>query len=203
MFLGPRITLGAFVPDDYGAMYCWANDIAAARLDGAFRPVNLRDVIASCETGGDASRVMLAIRQRTDPKIIGYINIHNVNAVHRSADLGMRIGHERHRGQGFGKEALAMALNYCWNHLNLERVGLVVFRHNARAIAAYSACGFKKEGVLKRFLFVDGAWIDFVLMAAFRPVRNVRAAPAPSSLTQFVCRQTMPQPPPEAGGTTG
>jgi hypothetical protein len=45
MFLGPRITLGAFVPDDYGAMYCWANDIAAARLDGAFRPVNLRDVI--------------------------------------------------------------------------------------------------------------------------------------------------------------
>jgi hypothetical protein len=63
MFLGPRITLGAFVPDDYGAMYCWANDIAAARLDGAFRPVNLRDVIASCETGGDASRVMLAIRQ--------------------------------------------------------------------------------------------------------------------------------------------
>ena len=106
MFLGPRITLGAFVPDDYGAMYCWANDIAAARLDGAFRPVNLRDVIASCETGGDASRVMLAIRQRSDPKIIGYINIHNVNAVHRSADLGMRIGDERHRGHGFGKEAL-------------------------------------------------------------------------------------------------
>ena len=111
MFLGPRITLGAFVPDDYGAMYCWANDIAAARLDGAFRPANLREIIASCETGADASRVMLAIRQRSDPKIIGYINIHNVNAVHRSADLGMRIGDERHRGHGFGKEALAMALN--------------------------------------------------------------------------------------------
>ena len=172
MFLGPRITLGAFVPDDYGAMYCWANDTAAATLDGAFRPANLRDVIASCETGNDASRVMLAIRQRTDPKIIGYINIHNVNAVHRSAELGMRIGDERNRGQGFGKEALAMALSYCWDHLNLERVGLVVFRHNARAIAAYSACGFKKEGVLKRLLFVDGAWVDLVLMAAFRPVRK-------------------------------
>jgi [ribosomal protein S5]-alanine N-acetyltransferase len=172
MFLGPRITLGAFVPDDYGAMYCWANDIAAARLDGAFRPANLRDVIASCEVGNDASRVMLAIRQRTDPKIIGYINIHNVSAVHRSADLGMRIGDERNRGQGFGKEALAMTLNYCWNHLNLERVGLVVFRHNARAIAAYAACGFKKEGTLKRFLFVDGARVDLVLMAAFRPARK-------------------------------
>jgi hypothetical protein len=110
MFLGPRLTLGGFVPDDYGAMYCWANDIAAARFDGAFRPANLRDVIASCETGNDASRVMLAIRQRTDPKIIGYINIHNVSAVHRSADLGMRIGDEKNRGQGLGKEALAMAV---------------------------------------------------------------------------------------------
>jgi [ribosomal protein S5]-alanine N-acetyltransferase len=169
MFLGPRITLGAFAPDDYAAMYCWANDVVAARLDRAFRPTNLRDIVASCETTNDASRVILAIRQRADPKIIGYVHIHNINAVHRSADLGIRIGDEKHRGQGFGKEALAMALNYCWNHLNLERVSLNVFRHNARAIAAYSACGFKKEGTLKRFLFVDGAWVDLVLMAAFRP----------------------------------
>ncbi len=71
MLLGSRTTLGAFVPDDYVAMYCWANDIVAARLDRAFRPANLRDVIASCETGNDASRVMFAIRQRTDTKIIG------------------------------------------------------------------------------------------------------------------------------------
>ena len=174
MFLGPRITLGAFVPDDYGAMYCWANDVVAARFDHAFRPINLRDVIASCEIGNDASRVILAMRQRIDTKIIGYVNIHNISAIHRSADLGIRIGDEKHRGQGLGKEALGLALDYCWNHLNLERVSLNVFRHNARAIAAYSACGFKKEGILKRFLFVDGAWVDLVLMAAFRPA-NKRA----------------------------
>lgn len=176
MFLGPRIAIGAFVPDDYVAMYCWANDVIAARLDGAFRPMNLKDVVAWCDAASkDQSRVILAIRQRTDPKIIGYVHIQNISAVHRSADLGIRIGDERHRGQGFGKEALALALDYCWNHLNLERVGLVVFRHNARAIAAYSACGFKKEGILKRFLFVDAAWVDVMLMAAFRPPRNYRS----------------------------
>ena len=42
----------------------------------------------------------------------------------------------------------------------------------SRAIAACSACGFKKEAVLKRFLFVDGAWVDLVLMAVFRPARK-------------------------------
>ena len=63
----------------------------------------------------------------------------------------MRIGDERHRGHGFGKEALAMALDYCWNHLNLERVGLVVFRHNARAIAAYSAAVSRKKAFSNGF----------------------------------------------------
>ncbi len=173
MFIGTTITVGAFVPDDYAAMYCWANDVVAARLDGAFRPVNLRDVVNWCESAGkDPTRVMLSIRQRTDPKIIGYLHIQNINAVHRSADIGIRIGEEKYRGLGYGKEALAIGLNYCWNHLNLERVGLVVFRHNKRAINAYKAAGFKKEGLLRRPFFIDGAWIDVVLMAAFRPRRK-------------------------------
>ena len=80
MFIGTKIAVGAFVPDDYVAMYCWANDVVAARLDGAFRPVNLKDVVNWCEySGKDPTRVMLAIRRRTDPKIIGYLHIQNIN----------------------------------------------------------------------------------------------------------------------------
>lgn len=172
MFLGNKVTVGPFVPDDYPAMYCWANDVAAARLDGAFRPVNLKDLIGWCETGKDPTRIMLSIRRRTESKIIGYVHIQNINAVHRSADIGIRIGEERHRGKGYGKEALAIGVDYCWNHLNLERLGLIVFRNNIRAINAYRSVGFKKEGLLKRLFFIDGAWVDVVVMAAFRPARK-------------------------------
>lgn len=183
MFIGTKVVVGSLVPDDYVAMYCWANDVAAAQLDSAFRPVNLKDLINWCETAGkDPTRIILSIRQRSDSKIIGYLHIHNVNAVHRSADIGIRIGEERHRGQGYGKEALAIGLDYCWNHLNLQRVGLVVFRNNARAINAYRAVGFRKEGLLKRLFFIDGAWVDVLVMAAFRPTRKrtrtVHAAPS-------------------------
>lgn len=173
MFIGTKVAVGAFVPDDYAAMYCWANDVVAARLDGAFRPVNLRDVVNWCESAGkDPTRVMLAIRRRIDPKIIGYLHIQNINSVHRSADIGIRIGEEQHRGLGYGEEALTIGLNYCWVHLNLERVGLIVFRHNQRAINVYKAVGFKKEGLLRKLFFIDGAWVDVVLMAAFRSRRK-------------------------------
>lgn len=170
MFIGAKVTIGAFVPDDYPAMYCWVNDVAAARFDGAFRPVNLADVLQLCDTAGkDPSRVLLAIRRRNAPRIIGYLHIHNISAVHRSADISIRIGQEQCRGQGYGKDAMAMGLDYCWQHLNLQRVALTVFRDNARAISAYRAVGFKREGLLKKLLFVNGAWVDVVLMVAFRP----------------------------------
>jgi RimJ/RimL family protein N-acetyltransferase len=173
MLIGAKVTIGPFVPDDYGAMYCWANDVVAARFDGAFRPVNFSDVVHQCESiGKDPSRVMFAIRKRAETAIIGYLHIQNINSVHRSADLGIRIGTENNRGNGYGTEALTMALDYCWRHLNLNRIGLTVFRNNPRAIRAYKAAGFRIEGRLKKFFFIDGAWVDVLLMAAFRPSRR-------------------------------
>jgi RimJ/RimL family protein N-acetyltransferase len=173
MFIGTKVVVGSFVPEDYAAMFCWANDVVAARLDGAFRPTNLKDIVRQCEAAGqDPSRVLLAIRQRGSPTIIGYLHIQNISTVHRSADIGIRIGEEKHRGKGYGREALAIGLDYCWRHLNLERVGLIVFRHNARAINAYKAVGFKKEGLQRKLLFIDGKRVDVVLMAAFRPPRR-------------------------------
>jgi [ribosomal protein S5]-alanine N-acetyltransferase len=170
MLIGAKIIIGPFVPDDIPAMYRWANDVVAARLDGAFRPVNLVDVVRQCESAGkDPARVMFAIRKRTEPAIIGHVHIQNINGVHRSADIGIRIGDEKNRGQGYGTDAFALALDFCWRHLNLNRVGLIVFRNNPRAVSVYKAAGFRTEGCLKRLFFIDGAWVDVLLMAAFRP----------------------------------
>jgi RimJ/RimL family protein N-acetyltransferase len=173
MLVGTKISIGPFVPDDCVAMYCWANDIAAARLNGAFRPVNLVDVVREFEVvGKDPSRVSFAIRLRTSTTIIGYVHIHNISGVHRSADIGIRIGEEKNRGQGYGKEALMLALDYCWRHLNLNRVGLIVFRNNPRAVSVYKAAGFRTEGCFRKLFFIDGAWVDVLAMAAFRPTRK-------------------------------
>src|ERR1700760_2609209 len=98
MLVGSKITIGPFVPEDYPAMYCWANDVAAARIEGAFRPVHLTEMLRQIEAGAkDPSRVMFAIRRRGETAIIGHIQIQNVSAVHRSADIGIRIGEDRHR----------------------------------------------------------------------------------------------------------
>jgi [ribosomal protein S5]-alanine N-acetyltransferase len=170
MLLGKQVSIGPIFPEDFGPLFCWANDVVAARLDFAYRPIDLISHRQWCETiGKDPTRIVFAIRKARETAIIGYVQISNINTVYGSADLGIRIGEERFRGQGFGKDALGLALNFCWNHVNLHRVQLTVFKHNQRAIRTYQALGFKKEGLLKQAAFIDGERIDVVVMAVLRP----------------------------------
>jgi RimJ/RimL family protein N-acetyltransferase len=173
MLLGSRISLGPFMPEDCAAVFCWMNDVAAARLDLAYRPL---DMMAHQQwwqaLGKDQSKVMFAIRNLSEPVIIGFLQIAAMNSVHRSAEIGIRIGEEKNRGQGFGTEALRLAADFCWNHLNLNRVQLTVFKHNRRAIGAYQAAGFRKEGRMRRAAFIGGDWVDLILMAALRPAQR-------------------------------
>jgi RimJ/RimL family protein N-acetyltransferase len=173
MLLGSRISIGPFVPEDFASVFCWFNDVAAARLDLAYRPV---DMMAHQQwwhgLSKDPSKVVFAIRKTSEPAIIGFVQITAINSVHRSAEMGVRIGEEKNRGQGYGTEALRLALSFCWNHLNLNRVQLSVFKHNLRAIAAYKAAGFRKEGCMRRAAFIGGEWVDLILMATLRPAQK-------------------------------
>ena len=83
---------------------------------------------------------------------------------------------------------MQLAVEFCWNHLNLNRVQLVVFKHNVRAISAYKAVGFRREGVLRKAAFIGGNWVDLCVMAALRP------APARRSKTPAAALALLPLP---------
>jgi RimJ/RimL family protein N-acetyltransferase len=187
MLIGQHITLGPLVPEDFGPLFCWANDAAAARLDFAYRPVDMMAHRQWWDTiGKDPAKVVFAMRKLDVPTIIGYVQIAGINPTHRSAEIGIRIGAEPNRGHGFGQEALRLAVDFCWNHLNLNRVQLVVFKHNRRAIGAYKAAGFQKEGVLRKAAFIGGEWVDLVPMAMLRSAAKRRAGARDAQLSRAV-----------------
>ncbi len=169
------VAIAPLMPEDTGQLFIWMNDVDAARLDLAYRPTDWMTFKAWLdELARTNTQILFAIRKLFEPQIIGFVIFKNIQMVHRSADIGLRIGYEAERGNGYGKRALSLALLYAWNHLNLHRVSLTVFAHNARAIAAYRAVGFVEEGRLKDGAFIDGEWVDVVLMAALRPGPHAR-----------------------------
>ncbi len=164
------VTIGPLLPEDTGQLFVWLNDVDAARLDLAYRPTDwLTFKTWLDELGRSNTQVVFSIRKLHEPQIIGFVIFKNIHPVHRSSEIGVRIGCESERGKGFGTQALALALRYAWNHLNLNRVSLTVFAHNVRAIASYRACGFREEGRFEAGAYIDGEWVDVIPMAMLRP----------------------------------
>ena len=165
-----EVTLGPVMPNDSGPLFLWLNDTEAARLDYAWRPMDANAFKGLLDNlGKDTSQVLFAIRKLLEPQIIGFVALKSLQMVHRSAELAVRIGSESDRGNGYGGRAVALALHYAWNTLNLHRVSLTVLAQNTRAIAAYRKAGFVEEGVMRRAVFIDGRWADLMIMAALRP----------------------------------
>lgn len=167
------VSLGPLLPEDTGQLFVWFNDVDAARLDLAFRPTDWMAYKAWLDgLAGSTTQIVFAIRKLFEPQIIGFVVFKNIQQIHRSTEIGIRIGVEAERGKGYGKRALELALNYAWNHLNLHRVSLTVFGHNTRAIAAYRAAGFVEEGRLRDAAYIDGEWVDVIPMAVLRPQKS-------------------------------
>jgi RimJ/RimL family protein N-acetyltransferase len=172
------VSLGPLLPEDVGTIFLWLNDAQAARLDLAFRPLDWAGYMAwLADLAKNSTRVFFAIRNVQESRLIGFLSLSSIHSVHRSAELGVRIGGEAERGRGYGRAALQLGLGYAFDHLNLNRVQLTVFADNTRAIGAYETVGFEHEGRMRRAAFIDGKWTDVLMMAALRPpARPVLAA---------------------------
>lgn len=175
MIFGDRIALGPILPVDVSTLFQWADNPDTAKLNEPYRPPNWnRQEAFWLNADADRSRVFFAIRSRQSTEIIGHVQIMQIDAIHRSANLGILIGNPDNRGKGKGREALNLAIQYCWNDLNLSRLALSVFVGNDRAIGLYQSLGFREEGRLRQARFINGRWIDVVLMGLLHPDRLQR-----------------------------
>lgn len=170
MLVGEKIVLGALVAGDAAALFNWLNDAEIAASNGDWRPTDGMGFSAwFAALGKDRTRVYFAIRTRVDSRLVGYLSIRDIHPIFRVAELGITIGALADRGHGFGTEAVRLALNYCWNQLDLERVTLHVYGGNPRALHCYREAGFVEEGVMRRAAYFDGRRMDIAILGVLRP----------------------------------
>jgi RimJ/RimL family protein N-acetyltransferase len=167
-----NIAIGPALPDDVGNLFVWLNDAQAAQTDAHYQPVDPLAFKDWLDRHTKAMPALFVIRTLRPSRAIGFLLFKNLNPAFRAAELGVRIGAEADRGKGFGSAAVALALDYAWNSLNLHRVSLTVFAGNSRAIAAYARAGFREEGLMRQAAFSAGQWHDVVMMAALNPAES-------------------------------
>jgi ribosomal-protein-alanine N-acetyltransferase len=100
-----------------------------------------------------------------DGRFSGQLTIGNVTrGALRSAWIGYWVPRSV-TGGGVATAALALGLDHCFGPVMLHRVEATVRPENAASRAVLAKVGFRQEGLLQRYLEVDKAWRDHLLMA--------------------------------------
>lgn len=111
-----------------------------------------------------------------DREFIGEARFHHVGEDHQPrARFAIELHDAARLGQGLGTEATRLALAFGFEVLGLHRVDLRVMAHNGRAIASYLKCGFREEGRERDSAFIEGRWIDDLIMSVLEDEYRARA----------------------------
>lgn len=98
-------------------------------------------------------------------RLVGGITLGGIRyGVSQSAHIGYWIG-EKYAGRGFMPEAIDLVTAYSFQKLGLHRIEAACIPDNHRSIRVLEKAGFSREGLLRSYLRINGAWRDHLLYA--------------------------------------
>lgn len=78
------------------------------------------------------------------------------------------------KGLGYGREALDLLLDWTFREKNFHRAWIDCKDYNEIALHLYERVGFVREGLLREYLFTDGAWENLVVLGMLKSEYNRR-----------------------------
>lgn len=97
--------------------------------------------------------------------LLGGITLGNIrHGVAQSGHVGYWIG-QRHAGKGFMHDALVLLQAFAFDTLHLHRIEAACIPDNKRSIRVLEKAGFRREGLLRSYLRINGRWQDHYLYA--------------------------------------
>jgi ribosomal-protein-alanine N-acetyltransferase len=97
--------------------------------------------------------------------LIGGITLGNIRyGVAQTGQIGYWIG-ERYAGRGLMLEALCLLVSYAFETLRLHRIEAACIPDNLRSLRLLEKAGFRREGLLRSYLRINGTWQDHYLYA--------------------------------------
>jgi RimJ/RimL family protein N-acetyltransferase len=112
--------------------------------------------------------IVLVVCLLADDRVIGTMELEEIDWLNRTAETGAWIYDVAYRGQGYGPEAKHLLLEYAFDHLHLHALRSWVFELNTRSAAAVQRQGYQPAGRVSWDDFKNGAWHDVLLFDVLR-----------------------------------
>ena len=119
--------------------------------------------------------VLLLFLKGREREVVGRVTLSNVvRGAFHAASVGYSLA-EPFRGRGLMHEALRATLDYAFGPMGLHRVTAAWMPANRPSGRVLKRLGFRREGLARKYLLIDGKWQDHVLTSLV----NARWKPAP------------------------
>ncbi|MCY3019742.1 MAG: GNAT family protein [Planctomycetota bacterium] len=167
----------------------WVNDVECALLIGAVPPFKREDEEAWYNRyRASRGNKGFTIVEKATSMPVGVATLDNILFNHRSATLGL-ILRKGSRRKGYGREAVALLVDYAFNVLNLNRLEGHVFDFNGATSAIAASLGFRIVGTLRQSVFAGGRYHD--AMAYDLLAEEYRKGRTPSSVCDLVAQHQL------------
>ena len=169
MLKGKRLKLTPLKKEYIDKFLGWLNDPEITQYLMRFRPLT-REMEEEWYNNlkSREDKIIFSILLNEDNQLIGNCGIEDLNWIDRTAICGVFIGDKEKQGKGYGTEALHLLVDYAFNTLNLNRIELLVYDFNDRAIRCYQKVGFIEEGRKRQAVFKNGKYYNVIFMSILR-----------------------------------
>ncbi|MDZ4720781.1 MAG: GNAT family protein [Roseiflexaceae bacterium] len=176
MLKGSRVTLRAIDRNDLARFHELNQQVDLVLLvEDSWEPISLARREREYEKRLDDHRFAIVV----DERIIGGCGLHSSNRYSGTTSFGIAILDPEYLGQGYGREAIELLLDYIFRIQNWRRVSIQMLANNERAIRCYRACGFVLEGQLRDECYSNGRYVDMMVMGLLRTEWDTRQLRSP------------------------
>jgi len=162
---GPDVRLTALQRDHIHTHFQWNNDPELNRLDSEvpFEKESFGDFKQRFERLCDYSHdthYAFEIHSRDENALIGVAALYRVSRPNRHGCISLTIGDRVYWGRGYGRRAMNLLLELCFEEMNLHRVSAETFEFNEAWTRLVQGSGFSYEGTAAEYLYRDGQFWD-------------------------------------------
>ena len=107
------------------------------------------------------SKMDVIVEERETSKPVGYFMLSELDNPHNKVEITQGIIDKK--GHGYGRETFNLLLKWSFEIKKFHRVYLDCKPYNKVALNLYESIGFKREGVMREIICVNGVYEDLVL----------------------------------------
>ncbi len=159
MYHGSITQLRALEERDAPQLHGWFSDRSLQRLiyHGVILPYSREDVYAFLQEQTRRSRGVYQFAiDNAQGRLVGYGGLTSLDSKNQTGEIGLVIGNEKDRGQGYGSDALKVLSRIAFEEMNLHKLKAAILEYNTASVRCFEKCGFQLEGILREEVFREG-----------------------------------------------